>query len=130
MIAPSGRIRNPAPNTANVSISDANRHPDLGYEQIPPRVRTRAIHLLIDQLGVQVGCSDGGIVTDFEPVNVTLLPAACATTLNPLTVWLAALMALAIRVARSDPLSLNKYEIRTLPLAGLTRPVEVFRLTI
>ena len=31
---------------------------ELGYEQIPMRVRTRAVHLLIDQLGVQIGCSE------------------------------------------------------------------------
>lgn len=31
---------------------------ELSHEQIPPRVRTRAVHLLIDQLGVQIGCSE------------------------------------------------------------------------
>ncbi len=31
---------------------------ELTYEQIPARVRTRAIHLMIDQLGVQIGCSE------------------------------------------------------------------------
>src|SRR3954465_4943636 len=30
----------------------------LQYEQIPPRVRTKALHLIIDQLGIQIGCSD------------------------------------------------------------------------
>ncbi len=30
----------------------------LKYEDIPARVRTKALHLIIDQLGIQIGCSE------------------------------------------------------------------------